>query len=143
MSQNPQDEHVQGIKKSIENIIGSDTVLKRRKKNENDINRHKFEQIIVGLEQMNTRSQILSQIKVDMSSYEDVFYNVIESIMEMFFSKEELEVINFYVYDRINPDGSINHLLDKNNKDIPLTSIGDLWDLILFIRNQKGNNART
>ena len=40
-------EHTQGIKQSIETIIGSDTVIKRKKKTEEDLNRESFEKIIL------------------------------------------------------------------------------------------------
>ena len=39
--------HVDGIKKSIEDIIGNDTVLKSKKPNEEDIQKEKFEKIIL------------------------------------------------------------------------------------------------
>ena len=41
------EEHTHGIKTSIESIIGTDTVLKRKKKTEDDINKESFEKIIM------------------------------------------------------------------------------------------------
>ena len=40
------DKHAEEIKKSIDNIIGTDTFLKRKKKSEDDIQKAKFEKII-------------------------------------------------------------------------------------------------
>jgi hypothetical protein len=36
----------------------------------------------------------------------------------------------FYLYERVNPDGTINDILDEDNNPIPLAGIEDLWELI-------------
>ena len=53
------EEHVNGIKKSIDDILHTDTSLKRKKKSEEDINRERFEKIISTLEEIEVRGMIL------------------------------------------------------------------------------------
>ena len=53
------DKHAEEIKKSIDNIIGTDTFLKRKKKSEDDIQKAKFEKIIKTLEEIEVRGMIL------------------------------------------------------------------------------------
>ena len=48
----------------------------------------------------------------------------------MYFGKQAAEVIFFYVYERINPDGSVNELIDVNNEPIVLNNPSELWDLV-------------
>ena len=132
------EEHTQGIKTSIENIIGSDTHLKRKKKTENDINKESFEKIIQTMEEVQVRSTLLhAEFKIDFFNYEEKFYEVIDRLFAIQFGKEASEVILFYIYERMNPDGTVNQLLDKDNHPIPLESPNDLWELVNYMKNKK------
>ena len=51
----------------------------------------------------------------------------------MHFGKEAAELVFFYLYDRLNPDGSINVLLDPNGTEIVLQTPEDLWLLIQHV----------
>jgi hypothetical protein len=93
-------EHADGIKKSIDNIIGVDTFLKRKKKSEDDIQREKFERIIQTLEEIEVRGMILSNdLQLDFTSYDDKFDRVIDSLFDLHFGKEACELISFYLYE--------------------------------------------
>jgi hypothetical protein len=131
------DEHTQGLKKSIEDIIGSDTVLKRKKKTEEDINRESFEKIILLMEEIQTRGVLLqADLGLDYSNYDEKFYEIIDRLFQMHFGREAAEVIFFYAYERINPDGSVNELIDENNQVVVLSSPTDLWYLVNHIKNK-------
>jgi len=131
------EEHTQGIKTSIESIIGSDTVLKRKKKTENDINKESFEKIILTMEEVQVRSTLLhAEFKMDMFDYEEKFYEVIDRLFSLHFGREAAEVIFFYIYERMNPDGTVNQLLDKDEHPIPLESPSDLWELVNYMKDK-------
>jgi hypothetical protein len=60
------------------------------------------------------------------------------------FGKDANEVIFFYLYERFNPDGSINSLIDKNDNRVELNSPSDLWEIVKQIQSQaKKKNARS
>ena len=131
------DEHTEGIKQSIEDIIGSDTVLKRKKKTEEDIQRESFEKIILLMDQIQTRGVLLhAELGLDYSNYDEKFYEIIDRLFAMHFGREAAEVIFFYIYERQNPDGSVNELIDQNNEIILLQSPTDLWYLVNHIKNK-------
>ena len=138
------EEHVNGIKKSIEDIIGTDTSLKRKKKSEDDINREQFEKIINTLEEIEVRSMILGDdLNLDFTSYDEKFYLVIDSLFHLHFGKEASELIFFYLYDRINPDGTSNGLQNDEGEIIELTSPTDLWYLLKAMQDrEKGGKAK-
>jgi hypothetical protein len=130
-----QEYHADNVKKTIESIIGADTKLKRRRKTEEDIKKEKFERIITALERVETRSVLLEEdFKLGLSTYDDMFYDIIDDILELYLGKEAFEIIEFYLRGRYNPDGTINQLLDSGQNVIPLESPSDLWDLIMFLR---------
>jgi hypothetical protein len=131
------EEHTQGIKTSIESIIGSDTVLKRKKKTENDINKESFEKIVLTMEEVQVRSTLLhAEFKMDMFDYEEKFYEVIDRLFSLHFGREAAEVIFFYIYERMNPDGTVNQLADVDGNPIPLESPSDLWELVNYMKDK-------
>jgi hypothetical protein len=131
------EEHTEGIKTSIESIIGSDTILKRKKKSEDDINKESFEKIILTMEEVQVRSTLLhAEFKLDMFDYEEKFYEVIDRLLAMHFGKEASEIIFFYIYERLNPDGTMNQLADVDGNTIPLESPSDLWTLANYLKEK-------
>lgn len=135
------EQHANEVKKSVENVIGVSTFLKRKKKSEEDNQREKFIKVIQLLEEVEVRSVLLgTDLQLDFSMYNEKFYMIIDMLFGMFFSKESCELIFYYLYDRVNPDGSFNELLDSNNNVVPLTSPSDLWYLIQNI--EKGEKAK-
>jgi hypothetical protein len=136
-------EHANGIKSSIEDILGAGASLRRKKKSEDDIQREKFEKIIRTLEEIEVRGVILgSDLQLDFRSYDDKFYSVIDALLELHFGKEGYELISFYLYERINPDGSINELMDENSNIVPLNTPSDLWELLKINQSKLGRQRK-
>ena len=137
------EQHAQGVRQTLETMIGTDLSLKRKKKNEHDLNKEVFEKIIIALERANIRTALAgTEFEIDLSKYDETFYEVIDNLMLMHFGKQAAEVIFFYVYERINPDGSINELRDVNDNPIVLNNPSDLWDLINVIRNASSKTTK-
>ena len=136
-------EHANGIKSSIEDILGAGASLRRKKKSEDDIQREKFEKIIRTLEEIEVRGVILgSDLQLDFRSYDDKFYSVIDTLLELHFGKEGYELISFYLYERINPDGSINELMDENSNIVPLNTPSDLLELLKINQSKLGRQRK-
>ncbi len=137
------EQHAQGVKQTLEVMIGTDLSLKRKKKNENDLNRELFENVILALEKANVRTALVgTEFNIDLSKYDETFYEVIDNLLVMNFGKQAAEVIFFYVYERINPDGSINELRDANDTPVILNSPTDLWELINYIKNAPSKTTK-
>ena len=137
------EQHAQGVRQTLETMIGTDLSLKRKKKSEHDLNKELFEKIIIALERANIRTALVgTEFEIDLSKYDETFYEVIDNLMIMQFGKQASEVIFFYVYERMNPDGSINELRDLNDIPIILNSPTDLWDLINVIKNASSKTTK-
>jgi hypothetical protein len=131
-------EHVDGVKKSIDDILGTDTFLKRKKKSEDDTQRERFEKIIQTLEEIEVRSMILgNDLSLDFTSYDEKFYFIIDSLFHMHFGKDKAELIFFYLYERINPDGTANGLQNEEGEIVELTSPTDLWYLLKAMQDKE------
>jgi hypothetical protein len=137
------EQHAQGVRQTLETMIGTDLSLKRKKKSEYDLNKELFEKIIIALERTNIRTALVgTEFNIDLSKYDETFYEVIDNLMLMQFGKQAAEVIFFYVYERINPDGTINELRDVNDNPIILNSQSELWDLINVIKNAPSKTTK-
>lgn len=135
MSKEQLPEDVEGIKQSLENILNADFTVKRKKRTELDIERDLFSNIIMSLERLNARSNILaSDLDIDLVKYDEVFYDAIDKLLLLKYGKEISEIIFFYVYDRIDPEGNIVYLKDTKDRDVILENISDLWYLIQNIQ---------
>ena len=133
------EQHADGIKKSIDEIIGVDTFLKRKKKTEDDQTRERFIKIIQALEEIEVRGMILgNDLALDFTSYDEKFYFVIDALFSIAFSKEACELIFFYIYERLNPDGTANDVEDLEGNVIPLSSPEDLWELVKLTQDKVG-----
>ena len=137
------EQHAQGVRQTLETMIGTDLSLKRKKKSEHDLNKELFEKIVIALERANIRTALVgTEFDVDLSKYDETFYEVIDNLLLMQFGKQASEVIFFYVYERMNPDGSINELRDTNDTPIVLNNPTDLWDLINVIKNASSKTTK-
>ena len=132
------EKHADGIKKSIDGIIGVDTFLKRKKKNEDDAQRERFEKIIQTLEEVEVRGMILgNELNLDLTAYDEKFYFVIDSLFSLHFNKEACELIFFYLYERMGPDGAMNEIMDEEGNVVELSSPTDLWYLLKATQEQE------
>ena len=136
-------EHANGIKSSIEDILGAGASLRRKKKSEDDNQREKFEKIIRTLEEIEVRGIILgSDLQLDFRSYDEKFYSVIDNLFYLHFGKEACELIFFYIYERLNPDGTANEVEDLEGNAIPLSSPEDLWELVKLTQEKVGKATK-
>jgi len=141
--ENKGEKHAQGVKQTLETMIGTDLSLKRKKKSEHDLNKELFEKIIIALERANIRTALVgTEFDIDLSKYDETFYEVVDNLLLMQFGKQAAEVIFFYVYERMNPDGSINELRDANDNPIVLNNPTELWDLINVIKNASSKTTK-
>ena len=135
MPENPSP--IDGVKKSIEYIIGADTKLKRKKKSEDDIQKEQFIKLITSLEEVNNRSILMNtEFNLNFTAYDEKFYEAIDSLISMHFGPDAAELVFYYLYDRVNLDGTINNLLDENKNKIEVENAGDLWDLIKELKTK-------
>ena len=79
---------------------------------------------------------MVADLGLDYSKYNEKFYEVIDRMFGLYFGAEAAEIIFFYIYERINPDGSVNELADENNNPVSLNSPTDLWYLVNHIKNK-------
>jgi hypothetical protein len=119
------------VQAAIDTVLNVKSVVRRRKKTEQNKKKEMFIQVINGLEEAIIRSNIaMIDFGLDYSSYDETFMRVIDTLIYMNFGKDAAELISYYLWDRVNPDGSINPVFDEDEKEIVLRDSHELWELL-------------
>ena len=124
---------IKKIQKSIDEILGIESGLAKKRTTVKAKKRELFNTILTGLAHINGRSLGLkNDYKIDFNEYDDAFFNVIETLLTLHFNKEQKSLIEWYLYDKFLPTGEMLILNDaKTGKEIPSETPDDIWDLVL------------
>lgn len=127
----PENSHDQNVKVAIDKIIGQETSLRKLKKNQEDQKRILFNRIIDTIITTEERSVMLGEgYKMDMTDYNQPFFDIITDFLSYSFNKKQVNLINFYLYDRYCADGSVLDLIEEDGSILPLNNSNDLWYLL-------------
>jgi hypothetical protein len=128
--------NVQG---AVDKLLNVSSFVKRKKRKETDKKKELFVQMINHLEQAISRSNIAYvDLEMDMSRYDEKFYVIIDILLYMGFGPECSELLSYYLWDRIMPDGAVVPLYDEQGGEIVLNSAYDLWDLVCKVNPKVG-----
>lgn len=125
----------------ISDSIGSNTFVKYKKKKNEDKYKDKFLTCVSLLEASLQRSLTIGQFGIDMSEYESAYWETIDTMLYLLFKDESvIEAINYYIYDRVDPEGEVMPYYDPQlDSEFTLVSPEDLWDLIIQKLEAKEN----
>ena len=100
-----------------------------------------FIDIISQLRQIEERRDFMhEEIGMDMTVYEDQFFSVIENLMKMHFKKEQLALIQMYLYQLVPDkewDGTITIERNKKEETVPFKKPEDVWNVIKKFDNEE------
>jgi hypothetical protein len=123
------------IKSAVDQLLKINSTVKRKKKAYIDKQKDLFIGIIMALQAAQTRTTLSqTELKLDFSTYDEMFLQIIDSLILLHFGKEGFEVVSFYLYEKMNVDGSVNELFDDDNKIIPSTTPEDIWNILVTLK---------
>ena len=124
------------LKQSLDQLLQADTSIKRKNKKAFDQKRDLFIHLINQFEYAISKSYLLEKdFAIDLSKYEENFYQVIDSLVLLSFGKEIYELLSFYFYERWNPDGTQNGIIiEETDEDIMIENAEELWAIIVRIK---------
>lgn len=108
--------------------------IKAKGEDKETMNKKLFKQVIIQLKKIEDRRDFMQdEIGMDMTTYEDQFFEVIENLMKMSFSKHQCGLIQMYLYT-LSPDktwdGTIVVGKDKEEKIVNFKTPDDVWEVI-------------
>jgi len=124
-------EQYNNIRLAVDRLLNIKSSVKRKKQAKHIQDKELFISVINALEMLQTRSNIVfSELKLDFSSYDETFFEIIDTLLLMHFGKDAFELISFYIWDKTSPDGTINEVFDDNDNIVPLNNATDLWNVV-------------
>jgi hypothetical protein len=122
------------VQTAVDNMLNVKSYVRRKKKTQSDKKKEMFVQMINSLDEIFVRQGLMyADMDMDMFKYDEKFLAVIDVMIYFHFGEACSEVIAFYLYDRQNPDGTLNPILDENDTEIILQNPYDLWNLLVMI----------
>lgn len=124
------------LKQSLDQLLQADTSIKRKNKKAFDQKKDLFIHLINQFEYAISKSYLLEKdFAIDLSKYEENFYQVIDSLVLLSFGKEVYELLSFYFYERWNPDGTQNGIIiEETDEEIMIENAEELWAIIVRIK---------
>jgi len=127
-------EEYKEIKNAVDEILKTKSVIRRKKKNEADKKRELFCHVVNSIEQLNIRGTLaFADLQLDFEKYDEKFFEIIDSLIYISFGKDCSELIGFYLWNRVNIDGTINPIMNEEGEEIILETPYDLYDLLTKI----------
>jgi len=122
------------IQLAVESLLGTKSTIRRKRRTTADRKKEMFVSIINLLESTVVRSNIAYQeLQIDLFKYEESFVQVIDMLMFMNFGEDAMDVISFYLYDRMADDGTLNAMKTLDGQEILLQTPYDLWNIVTII----------
>lgn len=102
--------------------------------NKGDFKKQAFMTMIKRMQEIEDRKDfMIDEIGIDVTGYEDKFFQVIESLLKLTFSTNQLEMIQLYLYQLLPDkewDGTIMLKKDKKEERVPFRTSEEVWNVI-------------
>jgi hypothetical protein len=120
-----------GIQTGVETILNAKTVVRRKRRTESDKKKELFNALINVLEEIRVRQALMyADLSLDFSTYDEKYLSAIDILLHMRFGPKSADIIAFYLYDRLNQDGTVNPLIVNGQHEVTLNNPYDLWDFL-------------
>ena len=125
-------------RKKVRQVLFSIHQLSYRIKEKSPSNEHMNKKIFIEvLEELKLieerRDFMEEEIGMDMTQYEDQFFSVIENLFKLAFNKQQLGLIQLYLYQLVPDkewDGTITIELGKEEKVVDFKTPKNVWNTI-------------
>jgi hypothetical protein len=123
------------IKKAVDSLLKINSTVKRKKKAHIEKQKDLFINIINALQASQVRSNILyNDLKLDYANYDELFYQIIDSLILLHFGNEGYELISFYLYEKSTPDGEMLEMYNDDEEIIPTETPEDIWNILMTLK---------
>jgi hypothetical protein len=127
------------IQIAINQILNVKSLVRRKKKTKEAKKKELFISIVNSIEAIINRQNLMyAELNLDLAQYDEAFLDTIDALIILNFGKEGAELIAYYLWDRVAPDGSIVSLMDEEGKEVILETAQDLWNLLILTNPKYG-----
>jgi len=113
--------------------------IKEKSPSNEVMNKKIFIEVLEQLKLIEERRDFMeAEIGMDMTQYEDQFFSVIENLFKLAFNKQQLGLIQLYLYQLVPDnewDGTITIELGKEEKVVDFKTPENVWNTINLFTN--------
>lgn len=126
------------VKKVLYNLYSVPFSLKQTELDNSNLNLNLFLEVISSLQAIEQRRMYLAEnIGIDITGLEDVYFQVIENLLNLTFNKNQLTLLHKYLYE-LSPDnewdGYVQLKVGKTKKKVLIKTPRQLWDTLQLIK---------
>ena len=126
------------IKKTLYNLYSVPFTLKMAELDNSNLNLNLFLEVISSLQAIEQRRVYLAQnVGIDITGLEDVYFQVIENLLNLTFNKNQLTLLHKYLYELSTDnewDGYVQLKVGETKKKVLIKTPRQLWDTLQLIK---------
>ena len=123
------------IHEAFKQLLNSPILIKNQRRNKAFKKKILFISLIDQYEKaLNKSARLQNEFGLDLFEYEEPFYGVIDKLMLLTWGMNVYELVTFYLYERLNLDGTLNYLVetkeDGSEIEVFLKTPEDLYNYL-------------
>jgi len=124
------------LKKDLKNILKIKGAVTKQRPVKGLIKKEAFCRFIDNYKFANDRTLLLkTDFAVDFVNFEEAFVQSIEALLEVSFNKSQVQIIQWWLYDKWNAGDEVLQLNNVESGDeIPSDTPEELWDLVQSLK---------
>lgn len=126
------------IKKTLYNLYSVPFSLKQTELDNSNLNLNLFLEVISSLQAIEQRRIYLAEsVGIDITGLEDVYFQVIENLLNLTFNKDQLTLLHKYLYELSTDnewDGYVQLKVGKTKKKVLIKTPRQLWNTLQLIK---------
>ena len=116
--------------KKLTDLIGKGINIQENQKSTKLKEKQFFIDLLAELCQMEAKSQILSSTGINTMEYEEGYLKIINALLEKYFGEAKTQIIMWWVFESINPEGEVSALVDENKKEHIINTPQELYKFL-------------
>jgi hypothetical protein len=132
------DELKHNLEAGFNKLFNSPVIIRKKKRDQALKKKALFISLITQYEiSLNKSVKLQEEYAIDLFDYEGTYYEIIDKLMLLMWGGDIYEIITYYLYERLNLDGSVNCLFQMNEdgteSEVILNTPEDLYSYLVKI----------
>jgi hypothetical protein len=113
------DELKHNLEAGFNKLFNSPVIIRKKKRDQALKKKALFISLITQYENsLNKSVKLQTEFAIDLFDYEGPYFEVIDKLMLLMWGGDVYEIITYYLYERLNLDGSLNSIIETNEEGI-------------------------
>ena len=132
------DELKHNLEAGFNKLFNSPIIIRKKKRDQALKKKALFISLVTQYEiSLNKSVKLQTEFVIDLFDYEGSYYEVIDKLMLLMWGGDIYEIVTYYLYERLNLDGSLNSIIETNEEGVEtevfLKTAEELYNYLLKI----------